>query len=147
MGMMPQAFTNLMESCNKTILALEACITAADVCEDLCESEDSCSSGAQEFVKQANNCIEVCQNCIKICDEMIVQFKDQAHIDHVSALDNAVKSLGECIRALTASIETCTLIKGCRSACQDARDACEKALIVVDECIESCEKHEIRYTS
>ena len=145
--MMPQAFTNLMEACNKAIIALESCIGAADLCEDLCETEKSCPTGAQEFVTQATSCITVCQVCIKICDEMIVQFKDMAHTEHLSAMDNAVKRLGECIQSLRASIDTCSLLKGCRTACQEARDGCEKALIAVDECIESCEKHEIHYTN
>ncbi len=143
--MKPQAFTNLMETCNQGILALESCIAAADSCEDLCVKEKTCPAGADEFIAQANNCITSCQSTIKVCEEMIVQFKYEEHSEHKEALDKAVKTLGECIRALQESIETCSLVDGCRNACQNARDACEKALIAVDECIESCEKHEVFY--
>ena len=144
--MIPQAFTNLMDTCNKSVLALVACIAAADSCEDVCEKSDSCPAGALEFIAKANEAISVNQECIKVCDEMIVQFKNEGHDDHMEALDKAVKTLGECIRSLRGNIDTCSLLEGCRSACQDARHVCEKALIAVDECIESCEKHEASYT-
>ena len=143
--MIPQAFTNLMDTCNKGILALEGCIAAADSCEDKCKQPDRCPAGAQEFVTKATDTIGACQECIKVCDEMIVQFKSEGHEEHMEALDKAVKTLGECIRSLRANIDTCSLLEGCRNACQDARHACEQALIAVDECIESCEKHEAFY--
>ncbi len=143
--MIPQAFTNLMDICNKSILVLEGCIVAADSCEDLCETETSCPVGAHAFIDKANETITSCQECIKVCDEMIVQFKNEGHTEHMEALDKAVKILGECIRTLRSNIDTCSLVEGCRSACQDARHVCEVALIAVDECIESCEKHEVFY--
>lgn len=143
--MMPQAFTNLMDTCNSSVLSLEGCIAAADSCEDLCEKPDSCPAGAQEFITKATDTIGSCQSCIKVCDEMIVQFKSEGHEEHMEALDKAVKTLGECIRSLRTSIDICSLVEGCRNACQDARHACEQALIAVDECIESCEKHEVFY--
>ncbi len=144
--MIPQAFTNLMDTCNKSILSLESCIAAADSCEDVCDKPDSCPAGALEFITKANETITTSQACIKVCDEMIVQFKSEAHEDHMEALNKAIKTLGECIRSLRANIDTCSLLEGCRSACQEARHVCEKALIAVDECIESCEKHEQSYT-
>ncbi len=143
--MMPQAFTNLMDTCNQSILILESCIVAADSCEDLCETEDRCPTGAHEFIEKANETIAACQKSIKVCDEMIVQFKSEGHTEHMEALDKAVKTLGECIRTLRANIDTCSLVEGCRTACQEARNICERALIAVDECIESCEKHEVFY--
>ena len=60
-------------------------------------------------------------------------------------LNKAVKTLGECIRGLSTSIDTCSIIEGCGNACKEARNECERALIAVDECIESCEKHEVFY--
>ena len=143
--MIPQAFTNLIDTCNKSILALESCIAAADSCEDVCELPDKCPASAQEFITKAKETISTCQECIKVCDEMIVQFKSEEHEDHMEALDKAVKTLGECIRSLRASIDVCSRVEGCRNACQEARHVCEKALIAVDECIESCEKHEQSY--
>lgn len=143
--MIPQAFTSFMEACNKNILALQSCIAAADNCEDVCEKPESCSTGAKEFITRATDTIGACQECIKVCDEMIIQFKREGHDEHLEALDKAIKILGECIRSLRANIDTCSLVEGCRDACQDARHACEKALIAVDECIESCEKHEVFY--
>jgi hypothetical protein len=129
--MRPQAFTNLMDSCNESILALESCIAAADTCEDVCEKLDTCPVGAQEFIAKAQNTIGACQECIKVCDEMIVQFKVEGHDEHMEAIDKAVKILGECVRSLRANIDTCSLVEGCRTACQDARHACEEALIAV----------------
>lgn len=143
--MMPQAYTNLIEACNTSIVILESCIAAADSCEDLCEKPETCKDGAQGFIARANECIDVCQSCIKVCDEMIVQFKSESHDDHMHALDNAVKLLGECIQTLRDTIEKCSAQKACRTACQEARNVCERALIAVDECLESCEKHEINY--
>ena len=101
--------------------------------------------GASAFITVANETILSSQECIKMCDEMIVQFKNDGRDEHMEALDKAVKTLGECIRTLKASIETCSLVEGCRAACQEARNICELALIAVDECIESCEKHEVFY--
>lgn len=141
--MLPQAFTNLMDACNKSILDLESCIAAADSCEDLCEKPEMCASGAKLMIERAHGCIDTCHSCIKVLDEMIVQFKNEGHDVHTEIMSRAVKALGECIRTLNASIDTCTVLEGCRSACQDARDVCERALIVIDECIESCEKHEV----
>ncbi len=143
--MMPQAFTNLMDACNKGIVSLESCIAAADKCEDTCEKPESCPAGAQEFITRASDTIGACQETIKVCDEMIVQFKSEGHEEHMDALGKAIKILGECIRALRTGIDTCSLVEGCRNACQDARHVCEQALIAVDECIESCEKHEAYY--
>ncbi len=143
--MIPQAFTNLMDACNESILDLESCIAAADSCEDLCEKPTMCPSGAQVFIEQAHECITTCQTCIKVFDEMIVQFKSEGHDAHMEILNKAVKTLGECVKTLQASIDTCSMVEGCRSACQEARDVCERALIAVDECIESCEKHESFY--
>lgn len=134
-----------MDACNKSILDLESCIAAADSCEDLCEKPSMCSSGALVFIEQAHECIASCQSNIKVFDEMIVQFKNEGHDEHMDVLNKAVKALGECVRVLGSSIESCSELEECRLACQDARDVCERALIVVDECIESCEKHEIHY--
>ncbi len=143
--MLPQAFTNLMDACNKSIVELESCIAAADSCEDLCEKPAQCPIGAKNFIDQAHECIATCHSCVKVLDEMIIQFKDEGDENHMEVINKAVKTLGECIRTLNASIDTCSLLEGCRSACQDARDVCERALIAVDECIESCEKHESFY--
>lgn len=145
--MIPQAFTNLMDTCNKSVLVLESCIEAADSCEDLCENATTCPLGAKEFIEKAQEAITSCQTCIKVCDELIVQFKGEAKEEHMEALNKAVKTLGECVRTLEGNIDICSLVEGCRSACQDARNACELALIAVDECIESCEKHEVFYSN
>jgi hypothetical protein len=143
--MMPQAFTDLMDALNKSILSCEACIEAADSCEDLCEKESNCSLGSPSFVKKAQECISSCEQSVKVCDEMIVQFKNEGHEEHMEALNNCVKMLGECIRVCRESIDACGKFTGCRGACQDARDICEQAIMAVDSTIESCEKHEVFY--
>jgi len=140
--MMPQAFTNLIEACNTSIVILESCIAAADSCEDLCEKKETCKDGALNFIERAKECIEVCQSSIKVCDEMIVQFKSDSHEEHIYALENAVKMLGECVRTLRSTIDSCTTQEDCLKACQEARNVCERTLIAVDECLESCERHE-----
>ena len=66
-------------------------------------------------------------------------------IRHMEALNSCVKVLGECIRICTDSIEKCTIDEGCRIACRETRDVCERAVMAVDACIESCEKHEVIY--
>jgi hypothetical protein len=134
-----------MDACNKSILELESCISAADSCEDLCETAQKCGLGAQSFIEQAQGCITTCNASIKVFDEMIVQFKNEGHDAHMEVINKAVKALGECVRILKASIDACSILEGCRPACQNARDVCERALIAVDECIESCEKHEVYY--
>jgi len=136
-----------MDACNNSILQLESCIAAADSCEGLCEKASKCPSGARIFVEQAHKCINSCQSNVKVLDEMIVQFKNDGHNEHMEVIDKAVKILGECIKVLKQSIDTCSVIGECRAACQDAREACERALIAVDECIESCEKHERYYVT
>jgi hypothetical protein len=143
--MMPQAFTDLIDTCNKCILACENCIAAADSCEDLCEKEKSCSMGSENFIEKARECIDACEACIKVCDEMIIQFKKEGKEEHMEALNSCIKMLGECIKVCKESINTCAGFAGCRGACQDARDVCERTVMAVDECIESCEKHEVFY--
>jgi hypothetical protein len=143
--MLPQAFTKLMDVCNRSILDLESCIAAADSCEDLCQKPDLCALSAKDFVEQAQSCITTSHSCIKVLDEMIVQFKKEGHELHMEVLNNLVKTLGECIRTLNDSINSCTVLQGCRAACQEARDVCERSLIAIDACVESCEKHELFY--
>ncbi len=142
--MMPKAFTNLLDAGNKCIVSCENCIVAATNCEDSCD-KNACQQGAHDFIEKSKETIASCEACIKVCDEMIVQFKNSGHEEHMEALNSTVKVLGECVRIVTDSIDKCAADKGCRMACRETRDVCERAVMAVDACIESCEKHEVFY--
>lgn len=149
--MMPKAFTNLFEVGNKCIVACENFISTATNCEDDCSNgsareTSACSVSAHKFIEESKECIASCEACIKVCDEMIVQFNKEGHKEHMEALNRAVKVLGECVRVCRSSVDACEVDKGsCKEACSNVRDVCERAVMAVDECIESCEKHEVVY--
>lgn len=148
---MPKAFSNLVDVGNKCILACENFIVTATSCEDSCKKQSNkvssaCSSSASKFIEQSKKTIDSCEACIKVCDEMIVQFNTEGDKEHMDALNTAVKVLGECIKVCRESVSSCEADQEtCRSVCGDVRDVCERAVMAVDECLESCEKHEVVY--
>ncbi len=143
--MLPKAYINFRETANNCILACESCIVAATDCEDFCDKK-ACAKGSSTFIAKAQACISSCKVCIGVCDEMLVQFSNEGYDEHMDALNKCMKALRECIRVCLGAIDKCTALAGeCRVACRDARDVCERAVMAVDECIESCEKHEVVY--
>ena len=141
--MTPKVFTDLITACNDCILSCENLIKAADLCTKTCENKQSCSQGAQGFLEKSKHCIVACEVCIKKCDAMIAVFKDEGHEEHMEALNTCVKELGENIRIINESVDQCSLASSCKVACAEAKESCNRAIQAADECIESCEKHEV----
>ena len=139
--MTPKAFHDLLDSCNATIISCQSCINPAELCSKSDASDGSC----EDFIKRARECAETSEHCIKACDTMSAQFKLEDHPEHKEALDACVKQLGETIRLLNKTINSCTIDQGCSLGCKEAKQSCNDAIKAVDECIESCEKHEVYY--
>ncbi len=139
--MIPKVFKELIAACNACILSCEECISAATMCEKNAAADISC----QDFITRTKDCSASCEVCIKACDAMIAEFKNEGHQEHMEALNNCVKELGENIRILSDSANKCTIDQGCHVGILEAKEACNRAIEAADACIESCEKHEVYY--
>lgn len=139
--MIPKVFKELIAACNACILACEECIRTAKRCEKNSASDSSC----KEFIERTKDCTASCEVCIKACDAMIAEFNNEGHDEHREILSTCVKELGENVRILRDSANKCSVDAGCRVGALEAQESCNRAIKAADECIESCQKHEVYY--
>ena len=139
--MMPKVFKDLIQACNDCIVDCEECIRHAEKCEKSDAGDQTCL----DFIAQSKECCESAEVCIKACDAMIAEFKNEGHQEHMEILNATVKELGEHNRILGQCAENCRVDKSCPRSCAEAKEACNRVVKTVDECIESCEKHVVYY--
>lgn len=139
--MIPKLFKDLIKRCNDAIVNCEESIRLAELCAKGSSADKSCA----DFIEHAKVCASSCEECIKACDAMKAAFAYQGHLEHQEALDSCVKALGEHIRIITNSANNCSVDNNCRTSCLETKQSCNDAIEALDECIESCEKHEVFY--